>query len=173
MLSYVGPIGRNKMPSFDIVSEVDKQEIRNVIEQVNKEVSTRFDFKGSDARVQQEDYKLTIYADDAFKIGQILDILMSKATKRGVDVRCMDKGEVEKISGNKTKQTITIKVGVEINLAKKIVKIIKESKLKVQASIQGETVRISGKKRDALQDTMTLMKKSITEFPLQFKHFRE
>ena len=173
MLSYVGPIGRNKMPSFDIVSEVDKQEIRNVIEQVNKEVSTRFDFKGSDARVQQEDYKFTIYADDAFKIGQILDILMSKATKRGVDVRCMDKGEIEKISGNKTKQTITIKVGVEINLAKKIVKIIKESKLKVQASIQGETVRISGKKRDALQDTMTLMKKSITEFPLQFQNFRD
>jgi cyclic-di-GMP-binding protein len=173
LLSYVGPIGRNKMPSFDIVSEVDKQEIRNVIEQVNKEVSTRFDFKGSDARVQQEDYKLTIYADDAFKIGQILDILMSKATKRGVDVRCMDKSEVEKISGNKTKQAITIKVGVEINLAKKIVKIIKESNLKVQASIQGETVRISGKKRDALQDTMTLMKKSITEFPLQFQNFRD
>ena len=161
------------MPSFDIVSEVDKQEIRNVIEQVNKEVSTRFDFKGSDARVQQEDYKLTIYADDAFKIGQILDILMNKATKRGVDVRCMDKGETEKITGNKAKQTITIKVGVEINLAKKIVKIIKESKLKVQASIQGEAVRISGAKRDALQDTMTLIKKSITEFPLQFQNFRD
>ena len=161
------------MPSFDIVSEVDKQEIKNVTEQVNREVSTRFDFKGSDARIQQEDYKLTVYADDAFKIGQILDILMSKATKRGVDVRCMDKGEIEKISGNKTKQTITIKVGVEINLAKKIVKIIKESNLKVQASIQGETVRISGKKRDALQDTMTLMKKSITEFPLQFQNFRD
>ena len=161
------------MPSFDIVSEVDKQEIRNVIEQVNKEVSTRFDFKGSDARVQQEDYNLTIYADDAFKIKQILDILMSKATKRGVDVRCMDKGEAEKIAGNKAKQTITIKVGVEINLAKRIVKIIKESKLKVQASIQGETVRISGKKKDALQDTMTLMKKSITEFPLQFHNFRD
>ena len=173
MLSYVEPIGRNKMPSFDIVSEVDKQEIRNVIEQVNKEVSTRFDFKGSDARVQQEDYKFTIYADDAFKIGQILDIFMSKATKRGIDVRCMDKGEPEKIAGNKAKQTITIKVGVEINLAKRIVKIIKESKLKVQASIQGETVRISGKKRDALQDTMTLMKKSITEFPLQFQNFRD
>ena len=161
------------MPSFDIVSEVDKQEIKNVTEQVNREVSTRFDFKGSDARIQQEDYKLTVYADDAFKIGQILDILMNKATKRGVDVRCMDKGETEKITGNKAKQTITIKVGVEINLAKRIVKIIKESKLKVQASIQGETVRISGKKRDALQDTMTLMKKSISEFPLQFQNFRD
>ena len=173
MLSYVRPIGRDKMPSFDIVSEVDKQEIRNVTEQVNREVSNRFDFKGSDARVQQEDYKLTIYADDAFKIGQILDILINKATKRGVDVRCMDKGEVEKITGNKAKQTITIKVGVEINLAKRIVKIIKESKLKVQASIQGEAVRISGAKRDALQDTMTLIKKSITEFPLQFQNFRD
>ena len=161
------------MPSFDIVSEVDKQEIKNVTEQVNREVSNRFDFKGSDARVQQEDYKLTVYADDAFKIGQILDILMSKATKRGVDVRCMDKGETEKITGNKAKQTITIKVGVEINLAKRRVKIIKESKLKVQASIQGETVRISGAKRDALQDTMTLIKKSITEFPLQFQNFRD
>mgnify|MGYP006117332923 FL=1 len=167
------PIGRNKMPSFDIVSEVDKQEIKNVIEQVNKEVSTRFDFKGSDARVQQEDYKLTIYADDAFKIGQILDIVMSKATKRGVDVRCMDKGEVEKIGGNKAKQIITIKVGVEIDLAKRIVKIIKESKLKAQASIQGETVRISGAKRDVLQETITLIKKSITEFPLQFQNFRD
>ena len=173
MLSYVRPIGRDKMPSFDIVSEVDKQEIRNVTEQVNREVSNRFDFKGSDARVQQEDYKLTIYADDAFKIGQILDILINKATKRGVDVRCMDKDEVEKITGNKAKQTITIKVGVEINLAKRIVKIIKESKLKVQASIQGEAVRISGAKRDALQDTMTLIKKSITEFPLQFQNFRD
>lgn len=161
------------MPSFDIVSEVDKQEIKNVTEQVNREVSTRFDFKGSDARIQQEDYKLTVYADDAFKIGQILDILMNKATKRGVDVRCMDKGETEKITGNKAKQTITIKVGIEINLAKRIVKIIKESKLKVQASIQGEAVRISGAKRDALQDTMTLIKKSITEFPLQFQNFRD
>jgi hypothetical protein len=161
------------MPSFDIVSEVDKQEIKNVTEQVNREVSNRFDFKGSDARVQQEDYKLTVYADDAFKIGQILDILMSKATKRGVDVRCIDKGKKKKITGNKAKQTITIKVGVEINLAKRIVKIIKESKLKVQASIQGEAVRISGAKRDALQDTMTLIKKSITEFPLQFQNFRD
>ena len=161
------------MPSFDIVSEVDKQEIKNVTEQVNREVSNRFDFKGSDARVQQEDYKLTIYADDAFKIGQILDILINKATKRGVDVRCMDKGETEKIAGNKAKQTITIMVGVEIDLAKRIVKIIKESKLKVQASIQGENVRISGAKRDALQDTMTLIKKSITEFPLQFLNFRD
>jgi uncharacterized protein YajQ (UPF0234 family) len=161
------------MPSFDIVSEVDKQEIRNVTDQVNKEVSTRFDFKGSDARVEQEDYKLTIYADDAFKISQILDILMNKATKRGVDVRCMDKSETEKITGNKVRQSITIKVGVETDLAKKIVRTVKDSKLKVQASIQGNTVRISGAKRDILQDAIALIKKSITEFPLQFQNFRD
>ena len=161
------------MPSFDIVSEVDKHEIKNATDQVNKEVRTRFDFKGSDARVEQEDYKLTIYADDSFKIGQILDILMSKATKRGVDVRCMDKGEIEKITGNKVKQLITIKIGVETELAKKIVKIVKDSKLKVQASIQGNTVRISGTKRDILQETIALIKKSITEFPLQFQNFRD
>ncbi len=161
------------MPSFDIVSEVDKQEIRNAIDQVNKEVSTRFDFKGSDARVEQEDYKLTIYADDEFKLGQILDILMSKSAKRGIDVRCMDKGETEKITGNKVKQKITIKIGVETDLAKKIVKLIKDSKLKVQASIQGDTVRISGTKRDMLQDAIALIKKSITEFPLQFLNFRD
>jgi len=161
------------MPSFDIVSEVDKQEIRNAIYQVNKEVSTRFDFKGSDARVEQEDYKLTIYADDEFKLGQILDILMGKSTKRGVDVRCMDKGAVEKITGNKVKQKITIKIGVEADLARKIVKIIKDSKLKVQASIQGNTVRISGTKRDMLQEAIALVKKSVTEFPLQFQNFRD
>jgi len=161
------------MPSFDIVSEVDKQEIRNATDQVNKEVRTRFDFKGSDARVEQEDYKLTIYADDSFKIGQILDILINKATKRGVDVRSMDKGEIEKITGNKVKQAITIKIGVETELAKKIVRIVKDSKLKVQASIQGNTVRISGTKRDVLQETIALIKKSITEFPLQFQNFRD
>lgn len=161
------------MPSFDIVSEVDKQEIRNALDQVNKEVKTRFDFKGSDARVEQDNYILTIYADDEFKLSQILDILMGKSAKRGIDVRCMDKGDTEKITGNKVKQKITVKIGVETDLARKIVKLIKESKLKVQASIQGDTVRISGKKRDILQEAITLIKKSITEFPLQFQNFRD
>lgn len=164
---------RGVMPSFDIVSEVDKQEIRNAINQVNKEVSTRFDFKRSDARVEQEDYKLTIYADDEFKLGQIFDILMGKSAKRGIDVRCMDKGKVEKITGNKVKQKIMIKIGVEAELARKIVKLIKDSKLKVQSSIQGNTVRISGTKRDMLQEAITLIKKSVTEFPLQFQNFRD
>ena len=161
------------MPSFDIVSEVDKQEVRNAIDQVNKEVSTRFDFKGSDARVEQADYKLTIYADDEFKLAQVLDILMAKLAKRSVDVRCLDKGEPEKISGNKVKQQVTVKTGVESELAKKIIRLVKDSKLKVQGSIQGEAVRISGAKRDTLQEAIQLVKKSITEFPLQFQNFRE
>ena len=161
------------MPSFDIVSEVDKQEIRNALDQVNKEVSTRFDFKGSDARVEQADYKLTIFADDEFKLGQVLDILMAKLAKRGVDVRCLDRGEIEKISGNKVKQQVTVKTGVETELAKKIIRLIKDSKLKVQGSIQGEAVRVSGAKRDILQEAIQLIKKSITEFPLQFQNFRE
>lgn len=161
------------MPSFDIVSEVDKQEIRNALDQVNKEVSTRFDFKGSDARVEQTDYKLTVYADDEFKLSQVLDILMTKLAKRGVDVRCLDKDNVEKISGNKVKQQVTVKTGVETELAKKIIRLIKDSKLKVQGSIQGEAVRISGTKRDTLQEVIQLIKKSITEFPLQFQNFRE
>lgn len=161
------------MPSFDIVSEVDKQEIRNAIDQVNKEVGTRFDFKGSDARVEQSDYMLTIYADDEFKLGQVLDILMAKLAKRNVDVRCLDKGGVEKVSGNKAKQQVTVKTGVESELAKKIIRLVKDSKLKVQGSIQGEAVRISGAKRDTLQEAIQLVKKSITEFPLQFQNFRE
>lgn len=161
------------MPSFDIVSEVDKQEVRNAIDQTNKEVSTRFDFKGSDARVEQADYTLTVFADDEFKLSQVLDILMAKLAKRNVDVRCLDKGEPEKISGNKVKQQVTVKTGVESELAKKIIRLIKDSKLKVQGSIQGEAVRVSGGKRDTLQEAIQLIKKSITEFPLQFQNFRE
>lgn len=161
------------MPSFDIVSEVDKQEVRNAVDQVNKEVSTRFDFKGSDARVEQADYTLTVFADDEFKLGQVFDILTTKLAKRNVDVRSLDKGQVEKISGNKVKQLVTVKTGVESELAKKIIRLIKDSKLKVQGSIQGDAVRVSSAKRDTLQEAIQLVKKSITEFPLQFQNFRE
>lgn len=161
------------MPSFDIVSEVDKQEIRNAVDQLNKEVSTRFDFKGSDARAEQTDYELYLYADDEFKLGQVTDILMTKFTKREIDVRCLEKGQVEKISGNKVKQKVTVKTGVEGDLAKKIVKLVKDNKLKVQASIQGEVVRVTGAKRDILQEVIQLVKGSITELPLQFRNFRD
>jgi uncharacterized protein YajQ (UPF0234 family) len=155
------------------VSEVDKQEVRNAIDQVNKEVSTRFDFKGSDARVEQADYVLTIHADTDFQLDQVQDILSQKLAKRSVDVKCLDIGAVEKVSGNKVKRNVTVKTGVEIELAKKIVKCIKDSKLKVQASIQGDTVRVSGAKRDLLQDTIALVRKSITDFPLQYQNFRD
>jgi uncharacterized protein YajQ (UPF0234 family) len=161
------------MPSFDIVSEVDKQEVRNAVDQVNKEVGARFDFKGSDARVEQSDYQLTVYADDEFKLEQILDILRTRLTKRNVDVRCLDKGQVEKISGNKVKQLVTVKTGLETELAKKIIKQIKDSKLKVQASIQGEAVRVTGAKKDVLQEAIQLIRKSIDSFPLQFQNFRD
>jgi uncharacterized protein YajQ (UPF0234 family) len=161
------------VPSFDIVSEVDKQEVRNAVDQVNKEVSTRFDFKGSDARVEQADYVLTIYADTDFQLDQVQDILSQKLAKRSVDVKCLDIGAVEKVSGNKVKRNVTVKTGVETELAKKIVRCIKDSKLKVQASIQGDTVRVSGAKRDILQDTIALVRKSITDFPLQYQNFRD
>lgn len=161
------------MPSFDIVSEVDKQEVRNAVDQVNKEVGARFDFKSSDARVEQADYTLTVFADDEFKLDQVFDILTTKLAKRNVDVRSLDKGQVEKISGNKVKQLVTVKTGVESDLAKKIIRLIKDSKLKVQGSIQGDTVRVSGAKRDTLQEAIQLVKKSVTDFPLQFQNFRD
>ena len=161
------------MPTFDIVSAVDKQEVRNAVEQANKEVSARFDFKDSDARVEQTDYQLVIFADDEFKLEQVLDILRIKLTKRNVDVRCLDKGQIDKIGGNKVKQLVTIKTGIEAEFAKKIIKNIKDSKLKVQVSIQGEVVRVAGTKKDVLQDVIQLIKKSIDSLPLQFHNFRD
>ncbi|MFZ5557639.1 MAG: YajQ family cyclic di-GMP-binding protein [Pseudomonadota bacterium] len=161
------------MPSFDIVSQVDKQELRNAVDQTNKEVGNRFDFKGSDARVELAEYQLTVYADDDFKLAQVHDVLLGKLAKRGVDVRCLEKGDPEKISGNKLKQAVTVRVGVESDLAKRIVRLVKDSKLKVQASIQGDTVRVSGAKKDALQEAIALVRKSVTDFPLQFTNFRD
>jgi uncharacterized protein YajQ (UPF0234 family) len=161
------------MPSFDIVSEADQVEVNNAIDQTNKEVSTRFDFKGSDARVEHKEKVLTLHADDEFKLSQVTDILTAKLTKRGVDIRSLKYGDVEKVSGNKVKQTITVRTGVEQELSKKIVKLLKDSKLKVQGSIQGDAVRVSSAKRDELQSAIALVKKSITDFPLQFNNFRD
>ena len=161
------------MPSFDIISEVNQVEVRNAIDQANKELSTRFDFKGSDARVEQGEDNLTLYADDEFKLGQVYDVLTAKLAKRNVDVRYLDRGDIEKVSGNKVKQVVAIKEGVAGDLAKKIVKIIKDGKLKAQASIQGEAVRVSGAKRDVLQEAIALVRKSVTDVPLQFNNFRD
>jgi uncharacterized protein YajQ (UPF0234 family) len=161
------------MPSFDIVSEVNQVEVRNAVDQCNKEVTNRFDFKGSDARVEPGDDALTVFADDEFKLGQVRDVLTGKLGKRGVDVRCLEPGTVEKISGNKVKQPVRVRAGIDQELGKKIVRMLKDSKLKVQASIQADTVRVSGAKKDVLQEAIALVRKSVTDFPLQFKNFRD
>ena len=161
------------MPSFDIVSEVNQVEVRNAVDQANKENTNRCDFKGSDALVETAEGTLTLYADDDFKLQQVTDVLTGKLTKRGVDIRALKHGEVQKVSGNKVKQVVTVRVGIEQELAKKIVKIVKDSKLKVQASIQGDAIRVSGAKRDVLQEAIALVKKSITDFPVQFNNFRD
>jgi len=161
------------MPSFDIVSEVNQQEVRNAVDQANKEIANRFDFKGSDARVEQAELQLTVFADDDFKLKQVHEVLAGKLTKRGMDLRSLEKGGVEKISGNKVKQEATVKTGIATEQAKKIVKVLKDSRLKVQASIQGEAVRVSGAKKDLLQEAIQLVRKSVTEIPLQFTNFRD
>lgn len=161
------------MPSFDIVSEVNKVELRNAVDQANKEIGTRFDFKGSDARIEQADTVLTLHADDDFKLGQVYDVLIAKLAKRSVDLRSLSKGNVEKVGGDKVKQVVTVRTGVDQDLGKKIVKLIKDSKLKVQAGIHGEAVRVSGAKKDTLQDAIALVRKSITDYPLQYENFRD
>lgn len=161
------------MPSFDIVSEPDTIEVKNAIEQANKEISTRFDFKGSDARIEHKDLSLSIFADDEFKLNQVKDVLHNKMAKRNVDLRFLDYGKQEKISGDKIKQLASINKGVSSDLAKKIVKTIKDSKLKVQASIQGDAVRVTGAKRDTLQEAIALVKKEISDAPLSFNNFRD
>jgi uncharacterized protein YajQ (UPF0234 family) len=161
------------MPSFDITSEVNKVELKNAIDQSNKEISTRFDFKGSDARIEEAELVMTLYADDDFKLKQVMDILVGKLAKRNVDVRALEPKDAEKVSGNKMKQAVTVRNGIESDKAKQIVKLIKESKLKVQGSIQGEAVRVSGAKRDDLQAAIQHIKKSVTDIPLQFANFRD
>ena len=161
------------MPSFDIVSQVNQQEVKNAVEQTNKEIQNRFDFKGSDARVEQAELVLTVYADDEFKLGQVADVLRGRLAKRNVDVRSLDSGAIEKISGDKVKRPITVKVGIAQDKAKQIQKLIKDSKLKVAASIQGDAVRVSGAKKDDLQSTMQLVRTSVSDVPIQFINFRD
>ncbi len=162
------------MPSFDIVSEPNKVEVRNAVDQANKEISTRFDFKGSDARVEynEKESALTLYADNDFQLEQVKDVLLLKLAKRQVDVRFLDYQNVEKMSADKRKQVAKLREGLSTELCKKIVKYVKDSKIKVQASIQGESVRVTGTKRDDLQTAIGLLKKDITDMPLEFNNFR-
>jgi uncharacterized protein YajQ (UPF0234 family) len=161
------------MPSFDVVSEVNKVELTNAVDQATKEITNRFDFKGSDARIELKDLDLTLYADNDFQLEQVKDVLIGKLSKRGVDTRSLGEGKQEKISGNKLKELIKVKNGIEQDQGKKLVKLIKDSKLKVQASIQGETVRVTGAKRDDLQAVITLLKKDVEDLPLQYINFRD
>jgi uncharacterized protein YajQ (UPF0234 family) len=160
------------MPSFDVVCEANLVEVKNANDQANKEISTRFDFKGTDARIEQKERELTAYADSDFQLAQVRDVLTAKLVKRNVDVRFLDIGKIEKIGGDKVKQVIKIKNGIESEDAKKIVRIVKDSKTKVQASIQGDAVRITGAKRDDLQATIALLRKDV-DMPLEFNNFRD
>ncbi|HSB49308.1 MAG TPA: YajQ family cyclic di-GMP-binding protein [Burkholderiales bacterium] len=163
------------MPSFDIVSEVNQVEVHNAVDQANKEITNRFDFKGSDARVEvnEKEKTLTAFADDEFKLRQLRDVLTQRLAKRGVDIRALEPGKLEPVSGNKVKETIKVREGIEQERAKDLVKLIKDSKLKVQASIQGDALRVAGAKKDTLQDAIALVRKSVTDVPLQFKNFRD
>ena len=162
------------MPSFDTVLEPNLVEVRNAVDQTAKEIGTRFDFKGSSSRVELKEKELTIFADSDFQIGQVMDILLNKMTKRTVDVRFLDRSaKVEKIGGDKVKQLIVVKSGIDSDTAKKIQTAMKQSKLKVTASIQGDSVRVTGAKRDDLQAAMALIRKDLPDSPLSFNNFRD
>lgn len=160
------------MPSFDIVSELNAHEVTNAVDQATREVSTRFDFKGTNAKYELKDYVITLTAQADFQLKQMMDILRLKLTKRGVDVTCM-KIDEPVISGQTARQVVTLREGIDTELGKKIQRLIKDSKLKVQAAIQDEQVRVSGKSRDELQETIALVRGAKLEMPLQFTNFRE
>ena len=161
------------MPSFDTVCDPDMVEIKNAVENSAKEIRTRFDFKGTSAAIELKDKEIVLLGDAEFQLQQIEDILRNKMSKRNVDVRFLDKGGIQKIGGNKVKQICKVRSGIESELAKKVQKLIKESKLKLQASIQGDSVRISGAKKDDLQAAMALIRKEVAEVPLSFDNFRD
>lgn len=160
------------MPTFDIVSEFDKHEAHNAIDQANKEVSTRFDFKGADARYELNDDKIIMRTESDFQLKQMLEILRMKLAKRGVDIGCLEVAEPD-VKYKSATQTITLKQGLDSQLAKKIVKLIKDKKLKVQAAIQGDKVRVTGKKRDDLQEVIQMLREEELDMPLQFDNFRD
>ena len=161
------------MPSFDTVCEPNMVEVKNAVENTAKEIGTRFDFKGTSAAVELKDKEITLFGDADFQLNQVEDVLTSKLTKRSVDVRYLDKGDVQKVGGDKVKQVFKVRSGIETEQAKKITRLVKDSKLKVQAAIQGDAVRITGAKRDDLQAAMALIKKDIADMPLSFNNFRD
>jgi cyclic-di-GMP-binding protein len=163
------------MPSFDILCEANAVEVKNAVETANKEIANRFDFKGSDARIElkEKEHEIIAFADDEFKLGQVRDVMLGKFAKRGVDARFLKMETAEKIGGDKMKQKMAVKNGVDSELAKRIVKMIKDAKLKVAASIQGDVVRVSGAKKDSLQEAIQLVRGGVTDVPLRFDNFRD
>ena len=161
------------MPSFDTVCEPNLVEVKNAVENAAKEISTRFDFKGTSAAIELKDKDITLFGDAEFQLVQVEDILRNKLTKRNVDVRFLEPGKVEKIGGDKVKQVLKVRNGIESEAAKKIQRLIKDSKMKVQAAIQGDAVRVTGTKRDDLQAAMALIRKDIADLPLSFNNFRD
>jgi uncharacterized protein YajQ (UPF0234 family) len=161
------------MPSFDTVCEPNMVEVKNAVENAAKEIGTRFDFKGTAAGIEIKDKEITMTGDAEFQLQQVLDILVAKMAKRNVDVRFLDKGDVQKMGGDKVRQVVKVRSGIETEQAKKLQKLIKDSKVKVQAAIQGDVVRVSGTKKDDLQATMSLVRKEMAELPLSFTNFRD
>jgi cyclic-di-GMP-binding protein len=161
------------MPSFDTVCEPNMVEVKNAVDNTAKEIATRFDFKGTSAAIELKEKEITLLGDAAFQLSQVEDILTNKLVKRNVDVRFLDKGEIQKVGGDKVKQVMKVRSGIEGEQAKKITRLVKDSKLKVQAAIQGDAVRITGAKRDDLQAAMTLIRKEIADVPLSFNNFRD
>ena len=161
------------MPSFDTVCEPNLVEVKNAVENAAKEIGTRFDFKGTSAAIELKDKDITLFGDAEFQLVQVEDILRGKLTKRNVDVRFLEPGKVEKIGGDKVKQIIKVRNGIESEAAKKIQRLIKDSKMKVQAAIQGDAVRVTGAKRDDLQAAMALIRKDMADLPLSFNNFRD
>ena len=163
------------MPSFDITSEVDMVSLKNAVDVANRKIGNRYDFKGSDANAElnEKDKTIVLHADNDFQLDQMQGILLPEMAGKGIDVRCLEHGSIQKVSGNKVKQELKVRVGIEQAHAKKIVALLKDSNLKVQASIQGEAVRVSGAKRDVLQEAIALVKEGIKDLPLQYGNFRD
>lgn len=161
------------MPSFDVVSEVNKPELSNALDQANREIITRYDFKGSDARVEYKENLITVFADSDFQVQQAVEVLHLKLAKRGIDLACLKANEIEEIGGGKARQIISVQEGISQDIARNIIKEVKASKIKVQASLQVKQLRISGKKRDELQQIIALLKGGSYELPLQFNNFRD
>ena len=160
------------MPSFDVVSDFDAHEASNAVDQANREVNTRFDFKGTGSKFELDSQVISLTSQSDFQLKQMLDILRQKLAKRRIDIGCMEEQEVE-ISGSEARQKVILRRGIEADLARKLVKMIKSSKLKVQTAIQGDKLRVSGKKRDILQDVIGLLKEADVDLPLQYENFRD